>query len=431
MLVALAVLAGCSTVLDRLAPAQQPVPYVPAQQGQAEAPVAGQPVPPPVAPSVTPPVIGGEAQAAMPVVPPPAGAIQPPSSADEIRIGLLLPLSGPDATLGQALLNAALLALFDQNDQRITLLPQDTKATPDFAEAAAKAALDRGAKLLIGPLYSASTAAVRPIAEARGVKVFSFSNDRAAGGRGVYLMGFSPEQEIARVVDYARRKGLKRFAALAPDDAYGRTAVDALQRMLVESGGQIVRQQRYAPDAKGRDLSESVSRLIMPDVKKLDAKPTPGPLAFDALLLADGGARLRAVAPWLAYNNLDPNRVRVLGTGLWDESGLGREPALVGGWFAQSPIDSQVTFQSRFAAIYGANPPRRASLGYDAVAVAAKLAQRSSGQFDASAIEDPKGFSGYDGIFRFHTDGRVERGLAIAQIEPRGNTMIDPAPSGF
>ena len=41
------------------------------------------------------------------------------------------------------------------------------------------------------------------------------------------------------------------------------------------------------------------------------------------------------------------------------------------------------------------------------------------------------GFTGVDGIFRFLADGKVERGLAIIEVERDGTKVIDPAPERF
>ena len=38
---------------------------------------------------------------------------------------------------------------------------------------------------------------------------------------------------------------------------------------------------------------------------------------------------------------------------------------------------------------------------------------------------------GADGLFRFRSDGMIERGLAIFEIRPRGLREIEPAPLSF
>jgi hypothetical protein len=52
----------------------------------------------------------------------------------EIKVGLLLPLSGPAAELGQDMLQAAEMALFDVGPNDVVLLPRDTAGTPAGAQ---------------------------------------------------------------------------------------------------------------------------------------------------------------------------------------------------------------------------------------------------------------------------------------------------------
>ena len=77
------------------------------------------------------------------------------------RVGLLLPLSGPGAGLGQDLLDAAQLALFDAGRTDLQLLPRDTGDKPEQAEAAARAALDCRCR-------AADRPALRPLGRGRG-----------------------------------------------------------------------------------------------------------------------------------------------------------------------------------------------------------------------------------------------------------------------
>ena len=122
----------------------------------------------------------------------------------------------------------------------------------------------------------------------------------------------------------------------------------------------------------------------------------------------------------------------MLGTGQWDESGVGAEPALIGGWFAAPPPSERADFEKRYERAYGRKPPRLATLVYDATALAAVLAQAEGGpDFSVEALTDPNGFAGRDGIFRLVPEGVTERGLAVLEVEPRGFKVISEAPESF
>ncbi|MFC3229973.1 hypothetical protein ACFOGJ_22170, partial [Marinibaculum pumilum] len=168
--------------------------------------------------------------------------------------------------------------------------------------------------------------------------------------------------------------------------------------------------------------------------------PADGP---DAVLVAEGGERLKLIARALktpatqdgTAADSSGSSARLLGTGLWDDASLQQEPALQGGWFATSPPDLAASFEDRYRAIYGEAPPRIAALAYDAVALAAALAQRPNiapGQkFSRLALEDPEGYVGYGGIFRLNPNGTAERGLAVLEVTPNGFLTVDPPPERF
>lgn len=378
-----------------------------------------------------------------------AAGIQP------IKVGLLLPLSGPrGADLGGDMLEAALLALFDFAEDRLELLPRDTHGTAEGAATAATDVLQQGAQLILGPLFRGSVSAVAPLARDRGVPVVAFSSDRSVAGNGVYLLSFTPEEEVRRVINYALHRGLIRFAVLAPADAYGQAVVDEARQVIGESGASIVDLRRYTPggsdaDAAVRGLAHYEERrqallqrrkelralgdaAAERELKALENRDTVGDLDLDAVVLPEGGSALRVVAPLLPYYDIDLRRTRLIGTGRWDDLSVGKEPSMIGGWFAGADRRASGEFRQRFAASYGRLPQRLASLAHDATALAAVLAQRPEGpDFTATALTDPVGYAGVDGIFRFRDDGTAERGLAVLEVRRDSLRTIDPAPARF
>ena len=115
---------------------------------EASEPVSVRPVPP-------------VATETLPEISPAVASTPPADGEGPVRVALLLPLSGTEQSLGQALLDAALIALFEIGDTRLTLLPRDTQGTPEGARAAATAVLREGVQLMLGPVFSASVAARR------------------------------------------------------------------------------------------------------------------------------------------------------------------------------------------------------------------------------------------------------------------------------
>jgi ABC-type branched-subunit amino acid transport system substrate-binding protein len=403
-----------------------------------------------------------------PQAPPAAGkaaaALPPPGpTAPLIKIGLLLPLTGNGANTGAEMLNAAQMALFDLGEDRFQLLPRDTKGSPDLAADDARHLINDGAQLILGPLFSPEVAAVTPVAQGSGINVLAFTTDWQRAGNGTFVMGLVPADQVARVIGYAQMRGVTRLAVLAPRDAYGDAVVAAARDNAQRSGVALVREERYGADQA--DLAGAVARLaggggggasrsVASDAQKRalaartdeasraalarlqaqdsQSRSVGGGGGFDALLIAQGGERLRTVLSLLAAQRIDSTKVRLLGTGLWDEAAIAKQPALAGAWYAAPNPQTRADFESRFETLYRHRPQRLASLAYDATAVAAVLARSPAAvKFDATALTNPNGFAGLDGIFRLHGDGSVQRGLAVLEISPDGPRIIDDAPASF
>jgi len=370
------------------------------------------------------------------------------------RVAILLPMSGPNQRVGAALLSAAEMALFDFAGNDFELLVHDTQGTQEGAAEAARLAIGDGASLIVGPLLASSVRAVSEAARAASVPVMAFSSDRTVVGEGVYTMGFFPGDEVRRVAEYAYTKGAWRFALLAPRGAYGDAVLSALQESVVNLGGEVASVEFYDPLAS--DFSAPVKRIANYDarhqalvdqrkileergdevsilaLKRLEKLQSLGEPPFDALLVADGGKRLVAVAALLPFYDIDPNTVKILGTGEWDEQGLGAEPALVGGWYAAPDPRLRQAFSDKYLDAFGTRPHRLATLAYDAMALAVVLAgQDQPDPYGHEVLAQPGGFSGRDGIFRFQPDGAVQRGLTVLQVQRKDAKVIDPAPKAF
>jgi len=341
-------------------------------------------------------------------------------------VALLLPLTGRAAGVGLAMRNAAEMALFEIGDDDFALTVHDTASTPAGAAAAAEKAIAGGTRMIVGPLFATEVAAVAPVARPAGVPVVAFSNDRSVAGAGVWVIGLLPAQQVERVVLYSSARGLTRFGALVPANPYGSTALQALHAAAGRTGASVVATDSY-PAGRGTENGALVERFA----RRIGASGG-GTAYIDAVLLPDGGAEIRNLAPLMTYYDIDNTKVRYLGSTQWNDPELGREPALAGGWFAAPSPDTRRPFEDRYRAMFGSPPPGLASLAYDAVSLAAVMARQPGGPaYDAESLTQPSGFAGVDGLFRLMPDGSNQRGLAVLRLTPRGIEIEDPAPTSF
>ena len=327
-------------------------------------------------------------------------------------VAIIVPTSGGDGAIGQSIANAATLALADSGEQTLRLTVYDSAASGGAAGAARRALAD-GNRLILGPLLADDVRAASPIARRAGVPIVAFSNDEGVAGGGVHIMGFTPDQSIARVVAHARTSGKGQFAALVPSGLYGQRATKAMRSAVLRSGGRITVVEQY--DRSPAAIRAAASRLR-------------GKGDFDAVLIGDSGPMAALAAPSL------PQAPKYMGTELWaSDKTLGKTVALRGAWYAAAPDARFNQLSVRYKARYGRAPYRLASMGYDAALLAVRSARNwpIGKPFPARGLTDKDGFSGVDGNFRFGRDGIAECLLEVRQVTATGTTIVSPAARAF
>jgi len=378
-------LSGCT------APQQPPQPIVTAPPPTAVPLPAGPPIPQAAAPTPVQAVTNGRA-----------------------KVALLVPLTGPNSTVGQAMLDAANMALFDVSTD-IALMPRDTGGTPDGASAATSRALSDGAGLILGPVFSGEAGRVRDGLNGSPVSAIVYSTDAGVAGGNVFVMGFLPALQVDRVVGFAKSRGMTKLAALVPDNAYGVAVTAEIQALQNRLGLAPPRILKISRDVKG-------------ELATLADDPP------QMLLVALGGEQLVNIAPAIGeFAQAHP--IQLLGTGLWaDDPNLWHVPALAGGWYAAPEPGNFNQFASRFQTTYNYKPPRIATLAYDSVALAASVSRWASANlspFNRDVLLQANGFIGIDGGFRFLPTGLSERNLALLALGPDGPTVVDAPPPNF
>ena len=155
---------------------------------------------------------------------------------------------GQHAVCRQGAKQAAELALFDFDNPSVSLVPKDTKGTPDGARAAAQSAIQDGAELIIGPLLAGEVSGAAPIARQSNIPMIAFSSDQKVAGGGVYLLSFLAGRDVPRIVSFALSRGKRNFALLIPQSPYGRLAEEAFARSVGRGGGQAVVRASFPPN---------------------------------------------------------------------------------------------------------------------------------------------------------------------------------------
>ncbi|MGO4572537.1 penicillin-binding protein activator [Microvirga sp. 2TAF3] len=375
--------------------------------------------------SAKPPIASAEPvyEADMPAAEAPAAYAPAASGATigngPVRVALILPLTGQgqSAVAAQSLRNAADLALSELQGPELTILVKDDRGTPEGAREAASQALAEGAELIMGPLFAGSVQAAGQVARQAGRPVIGFSTDTSVAARGVYLLSFLVQAEVDRIVSHAALQGRRSVAALIPQSTYGSVAEVQFRETAARQGLRVVAIERY-PVGQAQTAVQRMSQLI----------GGPAPQA-DALFIPDNGDGLPAIAQALQTIGFNPQRVKPLGTGLWNEPRVFALPTLQGGWFSAPDNRGFEAFAGRYRARFNTDPIRLATLSYDAVTLAATLTRvQGSQRFAEGVLTNPAGFAGADGVFRFKPDGTNDRALAVQEIRNGAAVMVSSAP---
>jgi branched-chain amino acid transport system substrate-binding protein len=352
----------------------------------------------------------------------PAPASAAPSiGTGSVRVALLLPLTGASqaAAAAGALRNAADMAVAEFQNPDLTILVKDDRGTAEGAREAAREAIGEGAELIIGPLFAASVQSAGQVAKQAGRPVIAFSTDASVAASGVYLLSFLAQSEVDRIVDYAAAQGRRSVAALIPETIYGQVVEAQFREATARRGLRVVALERY-PAGQPQAAVSRVAPLIT------------GAAQADSIFLPDTGEGLAAVGQALAQVGFNPQRVKPLGTGVWNDPRVFQVKALQGGWFAAPDGAGFKAFADRYQARFGADPTRVATLSYDAVSLAAALARTQGSQrFSEPVLTNPSGFAGADGVFRFRQDGTNDRALAVLEVRSGGATTVSPAPKSL
>lgn len=347
-----------------------------------------------------------------------------------VVVALMVPLASGNAVteqLAQNMVNAARMAARDISGANIDLRVYETGGNAELATAAATRAVADGAQIMVGPLYSTSTAAIAPIAAQAGINILSFSNTTSVAGGNVFIMGTTFDTVANRLVRHSIATGFGNIAIVYQEGVSGESGKSSIEQAIARNGGNLTTAVSY-PLAL-TEMGEAAQGMA----DTLRASNS------NAVFFTDSPLRgLGFITASLASNRFRTKRdAQFLGLTRWDSSNeVLVTPSLQGGWFAVPDPALTLQFETRYQLAYGIEAHQLSGLAYDGIAAVGAMisSARAAGEtsaFSAQRLTDPAGFAGVTGIFRFRADGTNERGLAIMQIEDGVANMISAAPRSF
>lgn len=185
-----------------------------------------------------------------------------PATAQDIKVGLLLPFSGVYAALGNDIevgFTTAIEQFGAETETTFEIIREDTEVKPPVALGKAKKLiLQDKVDVMAGIVSSGVLGAVRDMVHGAGVPliVANAGNDEATGAAcSPYItrMSFSNGQVNRPMGQWMYDQGIRKVYTLAPDYAAGRQMIDGFVQTFTAAGGEIAGQE-FTPFQKTQDF---------------------------------------------------------------------------------------------------------------------------------------------------------------------------------
>ena len=298
-------------------------------------------------------------------------------------------------------------------------------------------------KIFIGPLSSSDSKLLEKFCTS-GAIFFSFSSKKNLAKECVFLVNFFPENELKTVFRFFPNNS--KIAFLYPENEYGFGINSIIDEIADKSNSIIVNRASYntdlanAPEAikelgkyelrkyelnrQKRILANKKDEESKRRLTKLEKFKTTKDLDFTHIIIADYGLRLLQIAPLLPYYDIDPNIVRFVGTGAWDDEVFYDEPSLSGSIYPGIEYNNRQQLNDDYKDLYKERLLRTSTLPYDLVGLLDYLINNNytTSAFYKMLQENNVKFAGIDGNFYF-SQNKIERDLKILQIE-NGNAKV-------
>jgi branched-chain amino acid transport system substrate-binding protein len=346
------------------------------------------------------------------------------------KIGVLVPLNGPNAKYGNMVLRGINLAVSDWNQgnpgQQVTLVIKDAGSEPDTAAQSFKELVRKeGVLAVVGPLGAQANKTVVPLANRDGIPLLSLTQkeDDSTDNSFVLYVFIDSRELVKTLVRYCREKlKYERFACLFPDDRYGQRLSKIFGEAVQEQGGTMVASASYRE--KSTDFTGPLQKL-MNIAKKNSPLPVTEGTPFDALFIPDQVSAVSLIAPQLPYNNIVG--VTLMGTNLWSEAplvqagGVYVDQALFAtSFFSESQNPKVRTFSEKFTSLYNSTPSYLEAQAYDALMMLLEARSTSPVKADRNSVFQTllqsQGFKGVAGSYTVNSQGDLERQYTILQV---------------
>jgi branched-chain amino acid transport system substrate-binding protein len=310
-------------------------------------------------------------------------ALAPAHAQETVKIGLILPMTGGQASTGKQIDNAVKLYMQQNGDtvagKKIEVILKDDGGVPDVTKRLAHELVENDkVNILAGFGTTPSAIAVAPlVTQMKMPQVVMSAATSIVTERSPYTVRTSTTlpQSCAIIGEWAAKSGIKKVAILVADYAPGNDALQSFKDQFTARGGHIVDEVKVAISKP--DFGPALERIK-------DANP-------DAMFVYVPSRHGEAFVKKYAEHNM--KNIRVIGTGeILDDEALSRMGDTALGfttahfYSAMHPTKTNRDFVEAYTAAYSMRPGFMAVSGYDGIHLIYEALKKTGGKMSGDAL---------------------------------------------
>ena len=336
---------------------------------------------------------------------------------EKIKIGLIVPLSGDNFLIGEKIIKSIRMAINKINDEKIEIIPRDTKSNPIDTLKVSKDLYQEGVRIIIGPVFNEST---KYLDELKEVTFISFTNKLIDNPKNVISAGVNAISQIQTIKIFNNKNNLTKSIFLIPRSEFKKEIEIAINKTNIKHKEvfyydreptkltkQIEDLTNY--QLRKKNLEDEIQRLeglSFKDkerkIQNLKKKDSLGNIDFDSVVIADFDENLKSVATSLLYTDVSSKRISYITLNQWFDESLLKETSLHPIYFPSINKNNYELFMNDFKNTYGLNGDQLSFLSYDLFGLVYFLIYKNDFKVSKKIFYKKNKFKGKIGVFEIN-----------------------------
>ena len=353
------------------------------------------------------------------------------SSQEKIKIGLLVPLTGPDKEIGNSIVKSVRLAINKINDSSIEIIPKDTGSNPQQTLISAKNLQKNGVKIIIGPVFNKN---LIYLDEIKDIIFLSLTNKIIDNPKNIISVGINANSQLNTIVQFQKINKIDKSIILIPRESYKDEIEKAIKNSKIKHidvhyydtdptklTNQIEKITKY--DQRKMNLKDEIFRLENSNennkerrIEKLKKKDTIGRVGFDSIIISDFDENLKSITTSLLYTDISPKKFYFITLNQWFDESLLSETSSQPIYFPSINKENYDNFIKDYYYEFDEYPNQLSFLSYDIVGLVYYLIAQNDYLINKNIFYRKSKFKGKVGVFEIKNN-KVSHILNFYKVE--------------